>query len=477
MSFNSESPSVVAVENNSVRSVLREAIKGTDRDFTQGSILAGLIILAIPMTFEMGMEAVFAIVDTFFVAKLGAEAVAVVGFSESVIALVYAVAVGLSIGATATVARRIGEKDSDGAARAAAHMIYLGVFVAIAMAVPGVIYAAEILTLLGAEPAVVELGTPFMQIMMGTNAVIVFLFLLNAIFRGAGDAAIAMRVLIIANGLNIILDPLFIFGIAFFPEMGVTGAAVATVIGRGIGVAYAAWALFFRDNGGRIEIRRAHWKFDPKLLWSLIRLSSVAVLQFLISTASWSGLVVIIAGFGSMAVAGYQIGLRVIVFIILLAVGIANAAATLVGQNLGAGKPERAERTVWIAGSINAALLGIIGFGFVLFAEAVISIFSTEPDVLRYGTDCLRIIGYGYAFYGLGMVMESSFNGAGDTVTPTYLNFFIFWMFEIPLAYVLAYHFEMGPQGVFWAISIAFSLLAVTSALLFRRGKWKFKQV
>lgn len=473
MSFNNESVSVVEVEKNSVRSVLREAIKGTDRDFTQGSILAGLIILAIPMTFEMGMEAVFAIVDTFFVAKLGAEAVAVVGFTESILALVYAVAVGLSIGATATVARRIGEKDPDGAARAAAHMIYLGVFVSVLMGVFGVIFAADILRLLRAEPAVVELGTPFMQIMLGTNAVIVFLFLLNAIFRGAGDAAIAMRVLIIANGLNIILDPLFIFGIAFFPEMGVTGAAVATVIGRGIGVAYAAWALFFRDNGGRIEIRRDHWKFDPKLLWSLVRLSSVAVLQFLISTASWSGLVVIIAGFGSMAMAGYQIGLRVIIFIILLAAGIANAAATLVGQNLGAGKPERAERTVWIAGGINAALLGTIGLSFVLFAEAVISIFSTEPEVLRYGTDCLRIIGYGYAFYGLGMVMESSFNGAGDTVTPTYLNFFIFWLFEIPLAYVLAYHFEMGPQGVFWAITIAFSALAVVSALLFRRGKWK----
>ncbi len=473
MSFNNESASVVAVEHNSVRSVLREAIKGTDRDFTQGSILAGLIILAIPMTFEMGMEAVFAIVDTFFVAKLGAEAVAVVGFTESILALVYAVAVGLSIGATATVARRIGEKDPEGAARAAAHMIYLGVFVSIVMGVFGVIFAADILRLLRAEAAVVELGTPFMQIMLGTNAVIVFLFLLNAIFRGAGDAAIAMRVLIIANGLNIVLDPLFIFGIAFFPELGVTGAAVATVIGRGIGVAYAAWALFFRDNGGRIEIRRDHWKFDPKLLWSLIRLSSVAVLQFLISTASWSGLVVIIAGFGSMAIAGYQIGLRVIIFIILLAAGIANAAATLVGQNLGAGRPERAERTVWIAGGINAALLGTIGLSFVLFAEAVISIFTTEPEVLRYGTDCLRIVGYGYAFYGLGMVMESSFNGAGDTVTPTYLNFFIFWMFEIPLAYVLAYHFEMGPQGVYWAITIAFSALAIVSALLFRRGKWK----
>jgi putative MATE family efflux protein len=476
MSFDEARPLAAADENNSFLSVLREAFRGTDRDFTKGSILAGLTILAIPMTLEMGMEAVFAIVDTFFVAKLGAEAIAVVGFTESILALVYAVAVGLSIGATATVARRIGEKDPEGAARSAAHMIYLGVIVSVAMALPGVVYAAEILTLLGAEPAVVELGTPFMQIMMGTNAVIVFLFLLNAIFRGAGDAAIAMRVLIIANGLNIVLDPLFIFGIAFFPELGVTGAAVATVFGRGIGVVYAAWALFMRDNGGRIEIRRHHWRFDPPLTWNLIRISSVAVLQFLISTATWSAIVVLIAGFGSLAMAGYQIGLRVIIFIILLAAGIQNAAATLVGQNLGAGKPERAEKTVWIAGGLNAALLGTIGLVFVLFAESVIGIFTTEPAVVEYGKDCLRIIGYGYAFYGLGMVMESSFNGAGDTVTPTYLNFFIFWLFEIPLAYVLAYRYEMGPQGVFWAISIAFSMLAVVSALLFRRGKWK-KQV
>ncbi|MBX3293207.1 MAG: MATE family efflux transporter [Acidobacteria bacterium] len=463
--------------HTSIRTVLREAFRGTDRDFTTGPILAGLIILAIPMTFEMAMEAVFAIVDTFFVAKLGAEAVAVVGFTESILALVYAVAVGLSVGATATVARRVGEKDPEGASRSAAHMIYLGLAVSLVMAVPGVIFAADILRLLGAEPAVVELGTPFMQIMLGTNAVIVFLFLLNAIFRGAGDAAIAMRVLIIANGLNIILDPLFIFGIAFFPEMGVTGAAVATVCGRGIGVAYAAWALFFRDNGGRIEIRRAHWKFDPKVLADLVRLSSVAVLQFLISTASWSGLVVIIAGFGSVVMAGYQIGLRVIIFIILLAAGIANASATLVGQNLGAGKPDRAERSVWIAGGINAALLGLIGFSFVLFPEPVIRIFTDDAGIIPYGVDCLRIIGYGYAFYGLGMVMESSFNGAGDTVTPTYLNFFVFWLFEIPLAYILAHRFEMGPQGVFWAITIAFSILAIVSAMLFKRGKWKLKQV
>jgi putative MATE family efflux protein len=452
--------------DNSFWSVVREAFLGSTRDFTQGPIFPALVILAIPMILEMSMEALFAIVDTFFVAKLGAESVAVVGLTESVLALVYAVAIGLSIGATATVARRVGEKDMDGAARSATHVVYLGLFVSVVMAVAGAAFAPNILGLLGAEPRVVELGTPFMRIMMGTNAVILFLFLLNGIFRGAGDAAIALRVLVIANGLNIILDPLFIFGVGFFPELGVTGAAVATVIGRAVGVAFAAWALFARKDG-RLVINREHWKFDPKLLWSLITLSGTAVLQFVVGTLSWSGLVMIVAGFGSVAIAGYQIGLRVIVFVILPAVGLANAAATLVGQNLGAGNTERAERSVWLAGALNAALLGLAGLFFVLFPDLVISIFTTDPEISAYGRDCLQILGYGYAFYGLGMVMESSFNGAGDAWTPTYLNFFIFWVFEIPLAYLLAYHYGLGPQGVFWAITMAFSLLAVESDVLF----------
>lgn len=475
MSFEGNIPSSMT-ENNSFFSVLKEAFVGTSRDFTKGSIFAALIILAIPMILEMSMESLFAIVDTFFVSKLGAESIAVVGLTESVLALVYAVGVGLSIGATATVARRFGERDLDGAARTATHVVYLGVIVSIVMGLAGVIFAPNIFHLLGAEPHVVEMGTPFMRIMLGTNIVIVFLFLLNGIFRGAGDAAIAFRVLVIANGLNIIFCPLFIFGIGPFPELGVTGAAVATVCGRGTGVIFAAWALFGRKKG-RLEVSREHWTFDPKLLWSIISLSATGVLQFLIATASWTGLVMIVAGFGSIAIAGYQIGLRVIIFVILPAVGLANAAATLVGQNLGAGQPERAERSVWMAGGINAALLGVAGLFFVLFSDAVISIFTTDPHVSQFGRDCLRIVGYGYAFYGLGMVMESSFNGAGDTWTPTYLNFFIFWMFEIPLAYVLADRIGWGPQGVFWAITLAFSLLAVTAALLFKRGKWKLKVV
>jgi len=475
MSFDGQNAPPAAADN-SFLTVLREAFVGTTRDFTTGPILPALIILAIPMILEMSMEALFAIVDTFFVAKLGAAAVAVVGLTESVIALVYAVGIGLSIGATATVARRVGEKDMDGAARTATHAVYLGMIVSVVMGVGGVVFAENIYRLLGAEQEVIDIGLPFMRLMYGTCGVIVFLFLLNGIFRGAGDAAIALRVLIIANGLNIVLDPMFIFGIGFFPEWGVTGAAVATVIGRSVGVAYAVWALFGRSNG-RLYVKAEHWAFDPKLLWSLLSISGTAIVQFLIGTLSWSGLIRIVAAFGTVAVAGYQIGLRVIIFVILPAVGLANAAATLVGQNLGAGKPERAEQSVWLASGLNAILLGFAGLFFVLFPDVVVSIFTTDPEVGSYARNCLQIVGYGYAFYGLGMVMESAFNGAGDTWTPTYLNLIVFWMFEIPLAYLLANYYGLGPKGVFWAITLAFSLLAVSAALLFKRGKWKLKTV
>jgi putative MATE family efflux protein len=427
------------------------------------------------MILEMIMESLFAIVDIYFVAKLGADAVAVVGITEAMMAIVYAVAFGLAIGATATVARRIGEKDFENAAKTAAHVLYLGLIISLIMSVVGIIFAPTFLTLLGGEPQVVEQGTMFTRIMLGGNASVVFIFLLNAIFRGAGDAAIAMRVLWLANGINIVLDPLLIFGVWIFPEMGVTGAAVATTIGRGIGVIYAAWCLF--GKGGRITIEKNHWTFDPKLLWKLVKLSATAVLQFTIATASWSALVRVVAGFGSEAIAGYVIGLRVIIFALLPSLGLSNAAATLVGQNLGAEKPGRAERSVWTAAFLNAGFLGLVGLVFLIFSAQIIGFFTTEPQVLIYGTNCLHIVAYGFVFYGFGMVLETAFNGAGDTITPTYLNFFIFWLFEIPLAYVLAYHYDLGPNGVFWAITIAFSVLAVVSALLFRRGKWKLKVV
>ncbi len=427
------------------------------------------------MILEMSMESLFAVVDIFFVAKLGADAVAIVGLTESVMALIYAVAFGFAIGATATVARRTGENDPVGAARSAAHVIYCGVIVSVVISAIGIVFAPQILTILGAKPHLLEEGSRFMRIMVGGNGVVLFIFLLNAIFRGAGDAAVAMRVLVLANGLNMILSPCFIYGVAFFPELGVTGAAVGTTIGRGIGVAYAAWNLF--RPGGRIHVHRDSWKLDVGLLWRLIKLSATGVIQLLIATASWTALMPIMAGFGEAAIAGYVIALRVVMFALLPALGLSNAAATMVGQNLGAGKPERSEAAVWKAAWFNAAFYFGIGLIFLFFSHPIIGIFTHEPEVLKYGTSALHVIAYGFAFYGLGMVLETAFNGAGDTWTPTYLNLLVCWIFEIPLAYTLAYRFEMGPDGVFWAITLAFSLLAVASGLLFRRGKWKLKVV
>ncbi len=474
MSFNSETPSAETVDN-SIWAVLREAVRGSNRDFTTGPIGLGIFLLAVPMILEMSMESLFAVVDIFFVAKLGADAVAIVGLTESVMALIYAVAFGFAISATATVARRTGEKDAAGAAKSAAHVIYCGVIVSLVISAIGIIFAPQILTLLGAKPHILAEGSQFMRIMVGGNAAVLFIFLLNAIFRGAGDAAIAMRVLILANGLNMILSPCFIFGVAFFPELGVVGAAVGTTIGRSVGVLYAAWCLL--RFGGRIHVDRESWRFDPTLLWKLIKLSSTGVFQLLVATASWTALMPIMAGFGEVAIAGYVIALRVVMFALLPALGLSNAAATLVGQNLGAGKPERAEAAVWKAAWFNAAFYFAIGLIFLIFSHPIIGIFTQEPEVLRYGTSALHIIAYGFAFYGLGMVLETAFNGAGDTWTPTYLNLLVFWIFEIPLAYALAYRFNLGPDGVFWAITLAFSLLAIASGLLFRRGKWKLKTV
>jgi putative MATE family efflux protein len=474
MSLSHDAATEVA-HDNSFFAVIREALRGSERDFTKGPIWVALVILAIPMILEMSMESLFAVVDIFFVAKLGADAIAIVGLTESVMALIYAVAFGLAIGATATVARRIGEKDPEGAAKSAAHVIYAGVIISLIMSAIGIIFAPSILRLLGATPEIVAEGTTFMQIMIGGNAVVVFIFLLNAIFRGAGDAAIAMRVLILANGLNMVLSPMFIFGVGPFPELGVTGAAVGTTIGRGLGVAYATWHLLRPD--GRIHVSRASWMLDTSLLAKLVKLSSTAVFQLLVATASWTALMPIMAGFGEVAIAGYVIALRVVMFALLPSLGLSNAAATMVGQNLGAGSPERAESAVWKAAWFNTAFYFGVGAILWLFSDPIIRIFTQEPEVLAYGTSALHVIAYGFAFYGLGMVLETAFNGAGDTWTPTYLNIFVFWLLEIPLAYLLAYYFRMGPHGVFWAITISFSVLAVSSAILFRRGKWKLKQV
>nr|AIA14754.1 MATE efflux family protein [uncultured bacterium] len=474
MSFESQSP-LNGDKNSSFLSILSEAVWGTERDLTAGSLGTAIFVLAVPMIIEMFAESLFALVDIFFVSHLGAGAIAVVGITESMMFLIYSIAIGVSIGATATVARRIGEKDPHGAAQAATHSIYLGVAASIVLGLIGAIFAPTFLHWMGADADVVAQGTTFTRIMLGGNIVVMLLFLLNAIFRGTGDAAIAMRVLWFANILNMILGPCFIFGVSFFPELGVTGAAVGTVIGRGAGAAYAAYCLFLKNT--RFEIRREHWTIDTKKLWKLVNVSAPAVFQFFVQTASWIGLVRVMTGFGTTAVAGYQIAIRMVMFALLPSIGLANAAATLVGQNLGAERPDRAEQAVWRACLYNAIVQTAIGLLFVIFSGTVAGVFTSDPEVHRYASDALRIIAYGFLFYAVGMVLETAFNGAGDTWTPTYLALGIFWVFEIPLAYVLSYNVGMGPYGVFWSITIAFSVLAVVAALLFRRGKWKHKDV
>ena len=468
-------PSDVAAPAQSLFSAIREALRGSHRDYTSGPIGRAIVMLAIPMVLEMLMESVFAVVDIFWVAHLGADAVATVGLTESMLTLLYAVAIGLGLGATAMVARRIGERNPEGAARAAVQAIALGLIVSVVVGIIGVTFADKLLALMGGSPWVLEHGSGFTKMMFAGNATILLLFLINAIFRGAGDAAIAMRVLWLANSINIILGPCFIFGLGPFPELGVTGAAVATTIGRGTGVLYALSRLI--RSGGRFDIRRRHIKPDFPLMGRLIRLSGTATFQVFIGMASWIGLMRTISTFGSNALAGYTIGIRVLIFALLPSWGVSNAAATMVGQSLGAGKPERAERAVWRAGFYNMIFLGTVGLIFVLFARKIIFLFTQDPNVVPYGVDCLRIVAYGFLFYAWGMVITQSFNGAGDTWTPTIINLFVFWLWELPLAYVLAMTLGLGPRGVFLAIMISFSTLAIVSALMFRRGKWKTRKV
>jgi len=454
---------------------IREAIRGTHHDYTSGPIGRAIILLAVPMVLEMLMESVFAVVDIFWVAHVSPDAVATVGLTESMLTVAYTAAMGLSIGVTAMVARRIGEKNPEAAAEAAVQGIALGVIVAAIVGVAGVLLAPKLLGLMGASPTVIASGQNYTRVMLGGNVVILLLFLINAIFRGAGDAAIAMRVLWLANWINIVLGPLLIFGVGPFPRLGVTGAAIATTIGRGTGVLYQLYRLWRRD--GRVVIHRHQIELKPAVMKTLLRLSGTGTFQVFVGMASWIGLTRINASFGTGALAGYQIAIRIIIFALLPSWGLANAAATMVGQALGAGKPERGEEAVWRAAFYNVVFLGVAGLIFVIFANPIAHLFTSDPAVAEIAADCLRIISYGYLFYAYGMVLTNSFNGAGDTWTPTWLNLFCFWLWEIPLAWVLARHFNLGPQGVAWAVTIAFSTLAVASAVLFRRGRWKLKAV
>lgn len=456
--------------------LFKQALAGdSEVNYTEGSIARVTILLAIPMILEMAMESVFAIVDIFFVASLGNDAVATVGLTEAVITLLYAVAIGLSMGTTAMVARRIGEKDREGASLVAGQAIWVGLAVSIIVGGLGIVFAPDILGFMGAESGVIEQGVTYTRLMLGGSFSIVFLFLINSIFRGAGDATLAMRALWIANGINIVLDPCFIYGLGPFPEMGVTGAAVATNIGRSIGVLYGVYYLC--GGGGRIHLHLRNMALQLPLAWSLIRISLGGIAQFLVATASWVFLMQIVASFGSAAVAGYTIAVRIVMFSLLPAWGLSNASATLVGQNLGAGLKERAETTVWHIARYNAYYMGVAALLMLLFTESIVGFFSEDPETLDYAARCLRIFAYGYVPWGFGMAIIQAFNGAGDTLTPTWINIFAFWIVQVPLAYLLALGLGIGPEGVFWAVFVSDLVAGIVGVLVFMRGSWKEREV
>ncbi|WP_339752498.1 MATE family efflux transporter [uncultured Winogradskyella sp.] len=451
------------------------AISGKEQEFTSGSIRRAVFMLAVPMILEMLMESIFAIVDIFYVSKVSVNAVATIGLTESVITLVYAVAIGLSIAATAIVARRIGEKDREGASKAAVQVIFLGVFVAALISVLGILYPKEILQLMGGEPELIAEGYGYTQVLLGGNVTIMLLFLINAIFRGAGDASIAMWALVLSNGLNIILDPMFIFGFGLIPAYGVEGAAIATTIGRGTAVIFQIFILFY--GWSKIKIEFKDLVLRVAVMINLIKVSIGGIGQFLIGTSSWVILMRIMSEFGSEVLAGYTIAIRVMMFTIMPAWGMSNAAATLVGQNLGAKKPQRAEDSVWKTGKYSAIFMGLVSLIYLVFAPQIISWFTQEAEVVKNGALCLRIIAAGYIFYGYGMVVINSFNGAGDTKTPTWINFICFWLFQLPFAYITALTFDFGPIGVFMAITFAELLIAVIGIIWFKKGYWKSVKV
>jgi putative MATE family efflux protein len=456
------------------RTVL-QSLRGESRDYTSGKLGRAVILLAVPMVLEMLMESIFALADVFWVSRLGNEAVAVVGIAESIMTVVYAISIGLSMAGAAVVARRVGEKDREGAAEAAVQVILLGLVVSAVVGILGSWFALDLLRLAGADESVGAMGANYARIMLGGNATALLIFLINAVFRGAGDAAIAMRTLWLANAINIVLGPCFVFGLGPFPALGVTGAAVATNIGRGCGVIYQLYFLTRRD--GRFQLGLRHLRLKPLVMLGIAKIGASGVVQNLVNTASWIGLVKIIAQFGSVALAGYTIAVRMVIFAILPAWGLSNAGATLVGQNLGAGQPARAESAVWYAVRYNVLFLGIVGAFFIVAANPIMHLFTQDPQTFEYGVRALRIIALGFPCFAAGLCWTSAFNGAGDTLTPTILNFFCFWVCEVPLAWLLADHFRAGPTGAFCAIPIAFTILAVAGTVLFKQGRWKLRKV
>jgi putative MATE family efflux protein len=455
--------------------LIKEALLGSKQDFTAISIDRAIVLLAVPMVLEMAMESLFGIVDIFFVGHLGADATATVGITEGMLVMVFAVALGLSMGTTAVVARRIGERDDKGAAEAAVQSIILGVVVSALIFAICLPLAPRLLASMGASPAILKIGSTYARIMLSGSGIILMLFLMNAIFRGAGDAAVAMRVLWLANFINLCLDPCLILGLGPFPRLGVTGAAVSTSIGRSVGILYQVYLL--NKGNGRIKILREHLCINPKILLNIMRIASNGTLQFMITTASWVLMVRMIQSFGSAATAGYTVAIRIVIFSIYPSWGLGSAAATLVGQNLGAKHPERAAQSVWRAGFFNMIFLGSISLLFLAFAPRLVGIFSNDPMVIKFGADCLRIISLCYGLYAYGLVVLQAFNGAGDTFTPSVINLICYWAIQLPLAYLLGRHYHLGPNGIYTAILVAEILLSSISIYVFRLGRWKFKVV
>ena len=475
MSSKPSSAENTSVESQSLWRSVREAVRGSHQDFTTGSLNRAILLLAIPMVLEMVLESLFAVVDVFWVGRLGADAIATVGLTESLLSLVFAVGLGLSLSTTAMVARRIGEKDPEAAATAAVQAIVLGLATSVIIGVPCFIFAPELLHLMGASPQVVSVGTGYARIALGGSGAILMLFLNNAIFRGAGDAAIAMRLLWVSNVINLVLDPCLIFGLGPFPKLGITGAALATFTGRSIGVAYQFYRLLRGTE--RIRILRRQLRVDFVILFRLLRVSLTGIMQFAIAHTSWIGLVRIVSIFGSAALAGYTIAIRVVIFVLLPSWGLSNAAATLVGQNLGANQPERAEQSVWRTGFYNMVFLGSVGVVFIIFATPIVQLFTHDPEVVPLAAAALRIFSYGNIGYAYAMVMLQAFNGAGDTITPTIVNLFAFWFLEIPVAYALAIPLHFQAPGTYWSVVIAECSLAAVSIVLFKRGKWKRQKI
>ena len=449
----------------------RLALSGDEKDFISGDINRAIFLLSVPMVLEMAMESLFAIVDIFFVSKVSIDAAATVGMTESVMTLVYSLAWGLSTGASAYIARRIGENKPEDAGRAAAQTVLISVFLSLIIGITGAVFAEDLLRLMGGDPELISKGTNFTRIMFAGNVVIMLLFSLGGVLRGAGDASTAMRSLWLANGINIILDPILIFGLGPFPELGVTGAAIATTTGRGVGVLYQLYML--QKGGGNVGLKASYFKIDWEIIRQIVSISAGSTVQFMIGSASWIFLMRIISIFGSSVVAGYTIAIRIIIFTIMPSWGMANAAGTLVGQNLGANQPERAEKSAWTAAYLNVGFLILVGIFFFFFADNFVAFFNADPKVVATGVECLKIFCFGYLFFGFGMVLSQAFNGAGDILTPTIVNIICFWAIEIPLAYVLAISFDWGPRGCYWSVAISESLLAIIFIVLFRKGKWK----